>query len=97
LEDERTGKLSPDQKELIENLKQDNQRMLKILSELLNMSQVEAGRIQLNVKKVNLEEIIENAIQAVAGSAKEKEILIKNMSAKELPLIEANADKTTGC
>jgi len=61
------------------------------------MSQVEAGRIQLNVKKVNLEEIIENAIQAVAGSAKEKEILIKNMSAKELPLIEANADKTTGC
>jgi two-component system, NtrC family, sensor histidine kinase KinB len=95
LEDERTGKLSPDQKELIENLKHDNQRMLKILSELLNMSQVEAGRIQLNVKKVDPEEIIENAIQGVTGSAKEKEILIKNTSAKELPSIEADPDKTT--
>jgi len=94
LEDERTGKLSPEQKELIDNLKQDNQRMLKILSELLNMSQVEAGRIQLNIKKVNPEDIIKNAIQAVAGGAKEKEILIKNTSAKELPAIEADADKT---
>jgi signal transduction histidine kinase len=53
LQDERVGKLSVDQKELINNLKEDNQRMLKILSELLNMSQVEAGRIQLNMSKVN--------------------------------------------
>ena len=56
--------------------------MLKILSELLNMSQVEAGRIQLNVKKVNPAEIIENAIQAVSGNAKEKEIVIKNEPVK---------------
>ena len=53
LEDERIEQFIARQKELIENLKQDNQRMLKILSELLNMSQVEAGRIQLNIKKVN--------------------------------------------
>lgn len=95
LEDERISKLSPEQKELIENLKQDNLRMLKILSELLNMSQVESGRIQLNVQKINPEQIIENAIQAVSGNAKEKEIIIINTSYKDLPEIEADADKTT--
>jgi signal transduction histidine kinase len=95
LEDQRVSKLSSEQKELIENLKQDNQRMLKILSELLNMSQVEAGRIQLDIKKVNPAEIIENAIHAVAATAKEKEIVIKNTSNKTLPAIEADADKTT--
>ena len=95
LTDERTGKLLPEQIELIESLKQDNQLMLKILSELLNMSQVEAGRIQLNIKKVNPESIIENAIQAVSGNAKEKEIEIKNTTDKDLPAIEADADKTT--
>ncbi len=72
LEDERVSKLSPEQIELIGNLKQDNQRMLKILSELLNMSQVEAGRIQLDIKKVNPNAIIDTAIQAVSGNAKEK-------------------------
>lgn len=95
LEDERVSKLSGAQKELIENLKLDNQRMLKILSELLNMSQVEAGRIQLNMKRVNPKEIIAGAVQAVSGTAKEKAIVIKNTSGSDLPAIEADADKTT--
>jgi NtrC-family two-component system sensor histidine kinase KinB len=95
LEDERISKLSPEQKELIENLKQDNQRMLKILSELLNMSQVETGKIQLNIQKVNPGQIIEDAMQAVAANAKEKDIIIINTSGKDLPIITADADKTT--
>ena len=95
LEDERIGQLSSEQRSLIESLKHDNQRMLKILSELLNMSQVEAGKIQLNISTVNPEIIIENAINAVAGNAKEKDIEIKNTSDKNLPAIEADADKTT--
>ena len=93
LEDERTGKLSAEQKELIENLKHDNQRMLKILSELLNMSQVEAGRIQLNIKKVSPADIVENAIQAVAGHAKERTDRDKNQVQKQLPVIAADADR----
>ena len=95
LEDQRVGKLSAEQKELIENLKHDNERMLKILSELLNMSQVEAGRMQLSVNKVNPKEIVQNAIQAVAGNAKEKEIEIKDVTDHDLPAIQADADKTT--
>ncbi len=95
LEDERTGKLLPDQKELVQNLKQDNQRMLKILSELLNISQVETGRIQLNLERVNPKNIIENAIQAVSGNAKEKQVIIEYISNENLPQISADAEKTT--
>jgi signal transduction histidine kinase len=95
LEDERTGNLSKEQKELITNLKDDNQRMLKILSELLNMSQVEAGKIQLNMKQVNPKIILENAIKAVETNARERNISIKNYSEENLPDINADEDKTT--
>ncbi len=95
LEDERVSNLSNEQKDLIGNLKRDNQRMLKILSELLNLSQVEAGRIQLYINKVLPEQIVENAIQTVALNAREKELIIKKMCAKDLPQINADADKTT--
>ncbi|MDQ2720212.1 MAG: ATP-binding protein [Bacteroidota bacterium] len=94
LEDKNTA-LSPQQKELVENLKQDNQRMLKILSELLNMSQVEAGRIQLNIQTVDPLQIISKALETVIVTAKEKGIQIKNVSEKKLPLINADAEKTT--
>jgi len=94
LENERLSKLSPEQKELIENLKHDNQRMLKILSELLNMSQLETGRIELNIQKVSPARIVENAILAVSSSAKEKEITILNTTEQGLSEINADEDKT---
>jgi NtrC-family two-component system sensor histidine kinase KinB len=94
LKDERISKLSPEQKELIEHLQQDNQRMLKILSELLNMSQIETGRIQLEVKEVSPSTIITSGIDTVALSAKEKDIIITDITSSGLPSILADADKT---
>ncbi len=94
LEDERTGSLSTEQKDLIKNLKDDNQRMLKILSELLNMSQVEAGKIQLKLIATNPKNIIVKAIAAVETNAKEKNINVKNLAEENLPDINADEDKT---
>ena len=77
LEDERIGKLSNEQRDLLNNLKQDNQRMLRILSELLNMAQVETGKIHLELSEVNPEVIMNNAINLVATTVKEKNITIQ--------------------
>ena len=95
LEDERVGTLSDEQKELIQNLKQDNQRVLKIISELLNMSQVEAGRIQLDVQMVNPYLIVETALETVASSARSKKITLTKTLDDNLPLIRADAEKST--
>lgn len=94
LEDQRTGNLSAEQKDLIGNLKQDNQRMLKILSELLNMSQLEAGKIQLNFTQANAENIINKAINAVETNAREKNISIRKHIEENLPGIKVDEDKT---
>lgn len=95
LEDQRIGTLSDEQKELIQNLKQDNQRILKIISELLNMSQVETGKIELDVQLVNPYLIIDHAIETIATAAREKKIEIKKIAEDALPLIKADAEKST--
>lgn len=95
LGDERVSRLSPEQKELIGHLKQDNQRMLRILSELLNMSQVEAGKIQLNITETTPESIMDAAVDAVLNTAKEKNIVIKKNYGKGLGNVKADSDKTT--
>jgi NtrC-family two-component system sensor histidine kinase KinB len=95
LEDERTGKLSTEQIELLHNLKQDNQRMLRILSELLNMSQVESGKIQLDVSETDPVPIAEAAINSVRTQAKEKNVMITSNFQKDLGSIKADAEKTT--
>jgi NtrC-family two-component system sensor histidine kinase KinB len=95
LEDERTGHLSHEQKELVQNLRGDNQRILKILSELLNMAQVETGNIQLSILKVSASKIVQSAVDAVLQGAKEKNIHLKISVPNNLPDIEADEDKTT--
>jgi len=95
LEDERVSNLTPEQKDLIASLKNDNRRMLKILSELLNMSQVESGRIQLTITTFDPAAITASSILAVENAAREKEITIKNLSDQNLPSIQGDADKTT--
>ncbi len=95
LEDERISTLTPEQRDLIQNVKQDNQRMLKILSELLNMSQVEAGRIQLNKQKVHPGIIVNSAMETVASAAKERGIELKEHIGDNLPEINVDAEKTT--
>jgi len=91
LEDNRIG--NEERKELIQQLKSDNQRMLRILSELLNMSQIEAGKIQLDIQSVSPYQIVENSINAVTTTAREKGLDIKKQIGADLPDIKADPDK----
>ena len=93
LEDNRIGELTKEQKELVEQLKTDNQRMLKILSELLNMSQVEAGKMQLNIQLVSPYQIIENSINAVSSNSRERSIHMDQQIEANLPDVKADPDK----
>lgn len=95
LEDERVGKLTSEQKDLVRSLKEDNKRLLRILSELLDMSQVESGKIQLNLHPVKPIELIDKAIESVQNVAKEKNIIIIKQVAESLPKINADLNKTT--
>jgi signal transduction histidine kinase len=94
LEDERTGSLTQEQKELVQSLKDDNKRLLRILSELLDMSQVESGKIQLNLQAVQPVVLINKAVESVQNVAKEKNISIKKELVENLPVIQTDADKT---
>jgi len=69
--------------------------MLRILSELLNMSQVEAGKIQLDIAETDPVSIIENAVLSVNIAAREKQVVIERVFEKDLPPVKADAEKTT--
>lgn len=95
LEDERVGTLTAEQKELVQSLKEDNKRLLRILSELLDMSQVESGKIQLTLLAVQPITLINKALESVQNVAKEKNIRIQQQIPENLPAVKADADKTT--
>ena len=95
LTDTRISELSPDQKELVKSIADDSDRLLKITSELLNMSQAETGNIQLKLQSVDPNLILDQAIQAVQFQAQQKNITISKNLPEYLPAVHADAEKTS--
>ncbi len=95
LTDLRVGELNEEQQELIRSITDDSDRLLKITGELLNMSQVETGNIQLKLQPTDPARIVDQAIQAVTFQAQQKGIRIQSSVAEDLPLIQADVEKTS--
>ena len=64
LEDKRVGGLNEEQEELSKSIKDSADRLLSITGELLNMTQVEAGKLQMMPKITRPIELIDYAIKA---------------------------------
>ena len=94
LDDERIGQLGHEQKELLHSIRDDADRLLNITGELLNMSQVETGNIQLKLQSSLPDKIVNQAIQAVNLQAQQKNISIRSNIDNELPPISADMEKS---
>lgn len=95
LEKQETGTINEDQKQLIESIKDDSQRLLKITGELLELSQLETGNIQLNMEKSDPYEIVNYATEAVKVQAEQKQIELLIAADSNLPDIKADSEKTS--
>jgi PAS domain S-box-containing protein len=95
LTDNRVGEMNGEQQELVRSITDDADRLLKITGELLNMSQVETGNIQLKLQAANQEAIVGQAIQAVQFQAQQKHVSINAAIADNLPFIQADVEKTS--
>lgn len=94
LENKNTGIINNDQKELIESIKDDSHRLLKITGELLKLSQLETGNIQLDMVKSSPYEIAFFAIEAVKVQAEQKKIELLIEAEENLPNVKADNEKT---
>ena len=94
LHDHRVGNLNNEQLELINHIGDDAERLLKITYELLDLSQVETGNIQLNFTATRPDHILQYAIKAVKFEADQKQITLEELLPAHLPQVQADTEKT---
>lgn len=95
LDNVQTGILNPEQHQLLDSIKDDTNRLLKITGELLNMTQVESGNIQLALRPSDAKEIIMYAIEANKMAAENKHIKLDLTYSENLPQAFTDSEKTT--
>jgi PAS domain S-box-containing protein len=67
--------VSPEQKEYLLTLKNSGETLLTIINDILDISKIEAGKLEIHKRPFDLELLIEDVYQLLLPKAKEKQIL----------------------
>ena len=94
LADNRVGDLNSEQNQLVKHISGDAERLLKITYELLDLSQVETGKIQLNFVSATPAQIVEYAVKAIQFEADQKILTIEQFIPADIPAVQADVEKT---
>ncbi len=87
------GPLSPKVKEVSQEVYQASLRLLKLANDLLNVSQIESGKITLVYEKTSIEKLAKSVIDELKIEADKKGLYLKMIIAEDLPEIEIDSEK----
>jgi NtrC-family two-component system sensor histidine kinase KinB len=79
------GEVTPAQQELLESSKKDCDRLTKMVKDLLQLSKLESGKLEVKEERVDLVKIIEAAMQPMQLQFKEKGVTLLFDSEKKVP------------
>jgi signal transduction histidine kinase len=93
LQDERVGTLNTEQNRLLEAMKSEVRRLLRIVSELLELSRAEIGAELMHMDLIPPESIIDAAVTPMMLQADQKDVILDIDLPANLPSIKADSSK----
>jgi signal transduction histidine kinase len=90
---ETEGQISPLQKDNLQDLQNNAERLLTMINELLDLAKIEAGRMEVRTEPVNIYELINQALSTVAPLLKNDRVQIMCEIDPYLPSVVTDPEK----
>ncbi|MCB0178071.1 MAG: GAF domain-containing protein [Anaerolineae bacterium] len=87
------GPLSDRQKDFLEVISNNVDRMDRLVSDLLDVSRIEAGRIRLEIGDVQIRDVIDDVVESVQNQVKAKKLNLTLRVEENLPEIRADYNR----
>lgn len=87
------GSLNTDQAETVETIREDGDRLLRMVNELLELMKIESGREVYHLEACSIADIVEVSGHSFIETARVKGITLSSKVEKELPLVYADFEK----
>ncbi len=88
------GKLPDIAKEKLKNVFESNERLIRLVNDLLNVSRIETGKMGLEKNEIKVEDFIQQITRDLSINAKKKKLYLKFTKPKEkLPKISVDESK----
>jgi signal transduction histidine kinase len=88
------GKVPTKVKEFLQNAYEGNERMIRLVNNMLNVSQIESGRMVMSLKDIQVEKIIKEVVKDFEIEAKAHGLELKFIKPeKKLPRVRVDPDR----
>lgn len=91
--DKHFGELTPEQHKFISVIRKNSDFMLSLITDLLYISKIEAGKLQLELKETDLSALLERNVELNRLMAERKQINILLTRTEDLPALVVDAPK----
>ncbi len=92
--DESVDNLTAEQKSLLMKGYESNERIIRLINEMLVVTRIESGKMVYSFSYIHIEDLIDNCLQDFIGQAEEKHIkLVFHEPKSKLPYINIDPDK----
>ncbi|GAW92713.1 ATP-binding protein [Calderihabitans maritimus] len=91
--DGAAGRITEEQKEYLQDIAESGQQLLKMIDDLLRLSKIEAGKMELNRSLIEVYHLVEGAVRTVKPLAERKGLVIHTKVEEGLPSLFADREK----
>jgi signal transduction histidine kinase len=77
----------------LNRVKSNVERLTRMINELLDLSRIEAGKVELNLGDVRMRELISDIVEGLQTMAREKGVTLRTHQPDDLPTIRGDRDK----
>ncbi|MCP9446317.1 MAG: ATP-binding protein [Nitrospira sp.] len=87
------GALTEKQARSLERVKHNIDRLTRMINELLDLSKIEAGRLELHLAPINIVDLVEDVVENYQATARQKSLTVRVILSSPLPPVRADSDK----
>jgi PAS domain S-box-containing protein len=88
------GQLTPEQEMRLQTAARSAHHLLDLINDILDLSKIETGKMELSLTAINLQEVILDAFQTAEPWVQEKGLTLELKLEDELPLVRADKERT---
>src|SRR5256886_5209357 len=84
------GQMSEEQQQDILQVNKSGQSLLALINQILDLSKIEAGKMELSLERIELSALITSVLESISPLAQEKGLRIETRFAPRLPAVEGD-------
>jgi PAS domain S-box-containing protein len=92
LEDQWAGKLNEKQLEFVKHIFSSGHHLLQLINDILDLTKVEAGKMELRVTRVNVGELLDHCLTMIREKAIKHRLVLESRVDEDLVGVEIRAD-----